>query len=152
ANAFHDITSGNNGLFQAVRGYDLVTGLGSPQCGLVFDLVGGTTPPPPPPPPGGGSVTVSATEDSAGPRLCITGKGFLPGAHATSSYVGIPGRTAPLGGRAGDVKPDGTLDLGRDTSTQSLVQQCSAAQVNSTVQALVTILDSNSNVVGGASD
>src|SRR5262249_16793131 len=87
-----------------------------------------------------------------GPRLCITGKGFLPGAHATSSYVGIPGRTAPLGGRAGDVKPDGTLDLGRDTSTQSLVQQCSAAQVNSTVQALVTILDPTSNAVGGASD
>jgi subtilase family serine protease len=47
ATDFHDITSGNNNywgtntsLYGAVTGYDLATGLGSPQCGLVADLVG----------------------------------------------------------------------------------------------------------------
>lgn len=34
-NAFHDITSGSNGTFSAVPGYDLVTGWGSPTTGLL---------------------------------------------------------------------------------------------------------------------
>ncbi len=38
---YHDITSGNNG-FQAQAGYDLVTGLGTPQAAMIVnDLVGG---------------------------------------------------------------------------------------------------------------
>jgi subtilase family serine protease len=38
---FHDITSGNNGAnqhFNAVTGYDLVTGWGTPQVSLINDL------------------------------------------------------------------------------------------------------------------
>jgi kumamolisin len=38
ATSFNDITSGSNGTFSAVPGYDLVTGLGSPQCGLIAQL------------------------------------------------------------------------------------------------------------------
>jgi len=42
AAAFHDITSGSNGRYQAVTGYDLVTGLGSPNgVGLINALAGG---------------------------------------------------------------------------------------------------------------
>ncbi|RDS81734.1 hypothetical protein DWU98_10985 [Dyella monticola] len=36
---FHDITSGKSGSYSAVKGYDLVTGWGSPQSGLVTTLV-----------------------------------------------------------------------------------------------------------------
>jgi hypothetical protein len=42
---FHDETVGNNGSFSASTGYDLVTGIGSPQANnLVLNLAGGGTP------------------------------------------------------------------------------------------------------------
>jgi subtilase family serine protease len=37
---FHDITSGTSGSFSAVTGYDLVTGWGSPNAGLIGALTG----------------------------------------------------------------------------------------------------------------
>jgi subtilase family serine protease len=44
ANAFHDITSGNNGTYAAGPGYDAVTGLGSPVANvLIDDLINGVT-------------------------------------------------------------------------------------------------------------
>ena len=58
---FHDVTSGNNkptegsgSGFNAVTGYDLVTGWGSPNGANLLNALaggGGVTPPPPPPPP-----------------------------------------------------------------------------------------------------
>jgi len=45
ASDFHDITSGTSGSFSAVTGYDLVTGWGSPNSGLISALTGaGSTP------------------------------------------------------------------------------------------------------------
>jgi subtilase family serine protease len=38
ATDFHDITSGRSGSYSAVKGYDLVTGWGSPQAGLITAL------------------------------------------------------------------------------------------------------------------
>jgi len=38
ATVFHDETSGKSGKFTAVKGYDLVTGLGSPQAALITSL------------------------------------------------------------------------------------------------------------------
>jgi subtilase family serine protease len=43
ASNFHDITSGTSGSYSAVTGYDLVTGWGSPNTGLLAALTGGTT-------------------------------------------------------------------------------------------------------------
>ncbi len=44
ANAFHDVTTGNNGTYAAGPGYDAVTGLGTPVANvLIADLVGGVT-------------------------------------------------------------------------------------------------------------
>ena len=43
---FHDITSGTSGSYSATTGYDLVTGWGSPNTGLLAALTGGTTTPP----------------------------------------------------------------------------------------------------------
>jgi len=48
---FNDITQGSNGLFKATAGYNLVTGLGSPNCGLIWALAWLTPGGPPPPPP-----------------------------------------------------------------------------------------------------
>lgn len=42
---FHDVSSGNNGGFAAVAGYDLVTGWGSPNAELIGSLSGSTTAP-----------------------------------------------------------------------------------------------------------
>jgi len=42
---FHDITSGTSGSFSAVTGYDLVTGWGSPNAGLIAALTGGGSTP-----------------------------------------------------------------------------------------------------------
>jgi kumamolisin len=54
--AFHDITSGGNGGFAAVTGYDLVTGWGSPNgTGLINALAGTTSSP---------SFTISASPTS----------------------------------------------------------------------------------------
>ena len=41
---FHDITSGTSGSYSAVTGYDLVTGWGSPNSGLISALSGTSTP------------------------------------------------------------------------------------------------------------
>ncbi|HEX9198717.1 MAG TPA: S53 family serine peptidase [Acidobacteriaceae bacterium] len=40
---FHDITSGTSGSYSAVTGYDLVTGWGSPNAGLIAALTGSAT-------------------------------------------------------------------------------------------------------------
>ncbi len=40
---FHDITSGTSGSYSAVTGFDLVTGWGSPNTGLMSALTSGTT-------------------------------------------------------------------------------------------------------------
>jgi kumamolisin len=42
ANAFHDVTSGNNGAFSAGLGWDPCTGLGSPQGAAVIAALAGT--------------------------------------------------------------------------------------------------------------
>ncbi len=38
ASLFNDVTSGTNGSYNAVKGYDLVTGLGTPKCALLQTL------------------------------------------------------------------------------------------------------------------
>jgi subtilase family serine protease len=53
---FHDITSGASGSYSAVTGYDLVTGWGSPNSGLMAALTGTTTQTP--------AFTISATSTS----------------------------------------------------------------------------------------
>jgi subtilase family serine protease len=53
---FHDITSGTSGSYSAVTGYDLVTGWGSPNSGLINALAGSSTSTP--------SFTLSASPTS----------------------------------------------------------------------------------------
>lgn len=51
--AFHDITSGNNGDYEAAVGWDACTGCGTPDGAKLLAVLqgSGTTPAPPPPPP-----------------------------------------------------------------------------------------------------
>ena len=53
---FHDVTSGTSGSYSAVSGFDLVTGWGSPNAGLLAALAGGSQ--------GSGSFTLSASPGS----------------------------------------------------------------------------------------
>jgi subtilisin-like proprotein convertase family protein len=67
ASDFHDITSGNNG-YAAVKGYDLVTGRGTPVADkLIFDL-GGM-----------GSISGTVFQDSNGNGIADAGESGLPG-------------------------------------------------------------------------
>jgi kumamolisin len=66
ANAFHDVTSGNNLYYQAAAGYDLATGLGSPDfANLAQALASGNTGtggnPTPTPTPGGTATPTPTT-------------------------------------------------------------------------------------------
>jgi hypothetical protein len=78
AGTFNDITSGTNG-YSAVRGYDLVTGLGSPKPGLVEAVAQFDTPSTQ-----GANVTFEAarirfeptTSNGAAPQLFFGGTGF----------------------------------------------------------------------------
>jgi subtilase family serine protease len=87
ANAFHDVTTGNNGTYAASPGYDAVTGLGTPVANvLIADLVGGVTGSPT----GVSSLTPMASQSSnhfagsagATPRgvveTALTGLGIVP--------------------------------------------------------------------------
>ena len=150
--AFNDIADGSNSNgYTAVPGYDLATGLGTPQWGLIYDLVGGPTPPPAPDAgASGATVSVGASETSFGPILCASGSGWTPGGEIELEYIGIPGRTAPLTGSATSVASDGTFSIPQDTSAENfyLGVMCSAAEVQGTVTVLVQELDSGGNVVG----
>lgn len=95
ATSFHDITGGSPNAacdgtqFPAVNGYDQVTGLGSPQCGLVGQLSPAATPPPPTPHLSvSGNVTQLASEPV---DLCGKGTNFTPGATVTLTLTNVPG-------------------------------------------------------------
>ncbi len=131
------ITSG----FAAVPGYDLATGLGTPRCGLIYALAGGTppTPPGPPGPPPTAHVDLGITEAETGPRLCFSGATLFPNAHINTELSGIPGRSSDVAGPSGNVNPDGTLtDIAPFNSSYVLLSGCSPDQLAGTVTITIT--------------
>jgi kumamolisin len=66
--ALYDVTSGTNGAFQATAGYDLCTGVGTPDIARMIDAFSAvvTFNRPPPGPIGAGTVPVSMSVDSGG--------------------------------------------------------------------------------------
>ncbi|MHB1891501.1 MAG: IPT/TIG domain-containing protein, partial [Acidimicrobiales bacterium] len=93
--AFHDITLGNNdlndqhgGLYPAASGYDMATGLGSPNASLLAPaLCNFQAPPPPPPPPVPALTSISPPSGpaSGGTEVTITGENL---SGATAVYFG----------------------------------------------------------------
>ena len=71
---FHDITSGTSGSYSATTGYDLVTGWGSPNAGLLIALVG--------------AGTVSGFSLSASPASVSVSVGSTGTSTITSSVTG----------------------------------------------------------------
>src|SRR5271154_370132 len=69
ATDFHDITSGTSGSYSAVTGYDLVTGWGSPNSGLLAALTGSTTQTP--------SLTISASPSSLSVKVGNSGSSTI---------------------------------------------------------------------------
>jgi len=66
---FHDITSGTSGSYSAVTGYDLVTGWGSPNAGLIAALTGSTTQTP--------AFTISASPSSLSVKVGNSGSSTI---------------------------------------------------------------------------
>jgi kumamolisin len=69
---FHDITSGTSGSYSAVTGYDLVTGWGSPNAGLIAALTGSTSQTP--------SFSLSASPVSVSVKQGSTGSSTIASA------------------------------------------------------------------------
>jgi hypothetical protein len=82
--SFHDVTAGTTNntcgfTYTSQVGYDLTTGWGTPQCGLIAQLNQRPTV----------TVGVSGTA-TGGPFVCVNGQGFTPGGTVTVQYGGVP--------------------------------------------------------------
>jgi hypothetical protein len=99
---FHDVTSGSNGGYSAGRGYDLVTGRGSPIAdAVVAALVGPTAPPAKPT-----LTTLAVTSNPSvyGTRVTFTAEVLAPGGGVPTGGVEFLDDGTPLG--------EGTLTSG----------------------------------------
>jgi hypothetical protein len=157
-NAFNDIADGsNNNGYTAVTGYDLATGLGTPQWGLIYDLVGGSTPPPEPDSGSliqGSQLVVSISAASQyGKDVCITApsqSGATPGDVITPTYLGIPGYTVPVQtGTIAVVQPDESFSL-QDLEVGNVID-CTQTQMNEIVTIELTEKDSSNAVITSTS-
>ena len=109
AAAYRDVTTGRNDLYPATPGYDLVTGLGSPQWSVLFDVVD--------PLPGGFTV--------------------LPARRVLDSRKGV-GLSGPLGGRSTPYRlvlpRTGASAVPDDATAVALTLTATAAQGSGHVQ------------------
>ncbi len=130
---FHDVASGSNGEpgYDAVNGYDLVTGLGTPACNLLLTLA---------PPVLAPTLSVAMSETLTGPAVCMFGTGFTPGASVQISYSGIPGQPQAVLGSSAIVQHTGLFALTDTTEEEYGIygQNCSPAQLNATVTVAAT--------------
>lgn len=109
---FHDISSGTSGSYSAVTGYDLVTGWGSPNAGLIAALAGSTQ---------AASFSLSASPASlpvtagsnTSTQITATVTGTLSNAITLSA-------TVPSGWPAATFNPSSLPGSGTNTSTMSI--------------------------------
>jgi kumamolisin len=122
---FHDITSGTSGSYSAVTGYDLVTGIGSPNgAALINALVGGGTTQP--------SYSLSASPSSVSVVQGATGTSTITVAVAGGfdSAVALSASGLPSGVTAGFGPPSVT---GAGSSTLTFTAGATAATGTYTV-------------------
>ena len=108
---FHDITSGTSGSYSAVTGYDLVTGWGSPNAGLISALTGGSTTQTP-------SFTISASPSSVSVVQGNSGSSTISTSVSGgfSSSVALTASGAPSGVTVG-FSPSSITGAGSSTAT-----------------------------------
>jgi hypothetical protein len=106
---FYDVTTGSNG-FSAQAGYDLATGLGSPQANnLVPDLAGNTT--------ASSSLIVSAASTStAGSSFGVTVTAHNPDGTVNTNYTGTVHFTTTDGQAVAGLPADYTFTTGTGSS------------------------------------
>jgi kumamolisin len=107
---FHDITSGTSGSYSAVTGYDLVTGWGSPNSGLMGALTGTSTQNP--------SFTLSASPAAISVAAGSSGSSTITStvANGFDSAVALSASGAPSGVTVG-FSPSSIAAPGSGTST-----------------------------------
>jgi hypothetical protein len=145
ATDFHDITSGTSTgrpRYSAGRGYDLVTGLGTPYANLVVsDLVGTSTPAPATP---HFSVTSPASA-TAGSSFTLTVSALDSSNNAMSGYLGTVHFTSSDGG-AGVVLPADYKFLAGDNGVHTFT----VTLVTAGSQTITATDTNNSSIVGQA--
>ena len=107
---FHDITSGTSGSYSAVTGYDLVTGWGSPNTGLISALTGSSTQTP--------SFTLSASPTAVSVVVGSSGSSTLTTtvAGGFSSAIALSASGQPTGVTVG-FSPTSIASPGSGTSS-----------------------------------
>jgi subtilase family serine protease len=107
---FHDITSGTSGSFSATTGYDLVTGWGSPNSGLISALTGSSTQTP--------AFTISASPTAVSVATGSNGTSTITTAVSGGfdSAIGLTASGAPAGVTVG-FSPTSIAAPGSGTST-----------------------------------
>ncbi|MBL0388457.1 hypothetical protein JJB07_17790 [Tumebacillus sp. ITR2] len=88
-NAYHDVTTGTNLYYPATSGYDLATGIGTPDAwNLIRDINSGTTPPPPPP---GGELIVNGGFESGSTNWTESSSGGYELVDTSKPHAGTKG-------------------------------------------------------------
>jgi kumamolisin len=109
---FHDVTSGTSGSYSAVTGYDLVTGWGSPNGGLIDALAGAPT---------SGNFTISASPTSASVAQGAKGTSTITTtvSGGFNSAISLSASGQPTGVTVG-FNPTSFLAPGSGTSTMTM--------------------------------
>jgi len=110
---FHDITSGTSGSYSAVTGYDLVTGWGSPNTGLISALTGSSTKTP--------SFTLAASPTAVSVVVGSSGSSTITTtvAGGFSSAIALTATGQPTGVTVG-FSPSSIASPGSGTSSATL--------------------------------
>jgi len=150
---FHDIASGTSGSYSAVAGYDLVTGWGSPNAGLIAALTGSTTTSPDfgiSAGPSSLSATVSNTQGAtANSTMTTTVSGgfnsdvtLSASASSPSSGIGVQFGTNPIAGGSGSSVATFTLPAGTAAGTYSFTITATGGGITHTTTVSVTVSSS----------
>ena len=123
---FHDITSGTSGSYSAVTGYDLVTGWGSPNSGLIAALTGSTTKNP--------SFTLSASPTAVSVKQGSSGTSTITSTvlNGFDSAVALTASGMPAGVTVG-FSPSSVTGSGTSTATFTVASTTTAGTYSITV-------------------
>ena len=153
---FHDIASGTSGSYSAVTGYDLVTGWGSPNAGLISALTGSTGVTQPSADfglsaaPSSLSATVSATQGATASSTITTKVSgsfnsdvtLSASASSPSSGITVQFGTNPIAGGAGSSQATFTVPAGTGAGTYSFTITAVGGGITHTTTVSVTVSSS----------
>lgn len=123
---FHDVTSGTSGSYTAVTGYDLVTGWGSPNAGLIAALTGTTQ---------SASFTLAASPTSVSVTAGNAGSATISATVSGTLSAGIGlSATVPSGWPTPSFSPSSLSSSGTSSSTMSFTVPAGTASGNYTIK------------------